>query len=109
MSEPNSGKRDCRSEELSRGEIGYSSEVESGFAQTESMVGRQLQLVETVAVTSLGGGGGCLLEALFLLLVVSLCLDDFLGGSGKWVSVIFGDSCLVIGGCSGGGVSSLVK
>ena len=88
-----SGKRDWRSEELSRGEIGYSSEVESGFAQTESMVARQLQPVETVAATCLRGGGGCLLEALFLLLVVlSFCLDDFLGGSGKWVSVIFDDS-----------------
>lgn len=71
-SEPNSGKRDSGSDELSSGEFGYSSEVESGLVETE----------ETEEVTSLRAG--LTMEALFL--VERLCLDDFLGNSGKMVS-----------------------
>lgn len=77
-SDPNSGKRDSFSDEVE--EFGYSSVVESGLVQTDSMEARQLQSAETEVVTSLG-------EVFLgvLLPVLLLFLEDFLGGSGEWV------------------------
>lgn len=75
----NSGNKESGSEELSGGEFGYSSDVESGLVP-ESTVARQLQLAETEPVTRLS----LCEDALFLFLVlVRLCLDDFLGKSEK--------------------------
>lgn len=67
--DPGSGKSESLPDEVSRGEFGYSSGVESGLAQTDSTVARQLQPAETVEETTR------------FLLELRFFLDDFLGGS----------------------------
>lgn len=78
-------------EELSRGEFGYSSGVESGLVQTDSTVARQLHpAVTDEEVTNLGEDA--LFDTLFVLIILLLLLrrflDDFLGGSDQWMSEI---------------------
>lgn len=76
-SDLNSGSRKSGSGEL-KGEGEYSG-GELDLVQTESSEGRQLQRAETEEVTSLG-------EEDLMVLFLTLCLEDFLGGSGKWLS-----------------------